>query len=120
MCLFHIAKNNQWDDGLKSGFYGKFSIVKDGFIHCSTFDQLLHVANNNLKNIKEKLIILCIDTDKLKSEIKWEKNKNNGIIFPHVYGLINIDCVIEVIDFLKDENGDFFIPNELLKYSKYY
>lgn len=47
--LLHIAKKSDWESVQESGVYGDFSIKKDGFIHCSTLDQLVDVANNNLK-----------------------------------------------------------------------
>ena len=119
MLIFHIAKEEEWKQSLKDGFYGDFSVKKDGFIHCSEFNQLLHVANNNLKNVDEELIILCIDVDNLKSEVKWEKNKNNGIVFPHIYGLIDVDSVIDTLEFKKDVLGDFFISEELSNYENF-
>ncbi len=39
--------------------------------------------------------------------------------FPHIYGLINTDSVIDVIDFRKNQYGDFFISDELLNFSHY-
>ena len=119
MLLFHIAKKDVWKQSLHNGLYGDFSIKKDGFIHCSEFNQLLHVANNNLKNVNDDLVVLCIDASRLKSEVKWETNKINSMIFPHVYGLINIDSVIDIVDFRKNQDGDFFISDELLNFSHY-
>lgn len=119
MLLFHIAKKDVWKQSLNNGSYGDFSIEKDGFIHCSEFNQILHVANNNLKNVNDDLVVLCIDASRLKSEVKWETNKNNGMIFPHVYGLINIDSVIDIVDFRKNQDGDFFISDDLLNFSHY-
>lgn len=119
MLIFHIAKKEEWNKSLKDGFYGDFSVKKDGFIHCSEFNQLLHVANNNLKNVDEELIVLCIDVDNLKSEVRWEKNKNNSMIFPHIYGLINIGSVIDTLEFKKNVLGDFFISDELSNYENF-
>ena len=119
MILFHIAKKDVWKQSLHNGLYGDFSIKKDGFIHCSEFNQLLHVANNNLKNINDDLVVLCIDASRLNSEIKWETNKINGMTFPHVYGLINIDSVIDAIHFKKNQDGDFIISNKISNYKKF-
>lgn len=119
MLLFHIAEKEKWNQSLKSKYYGNFSITKDGFIHCAKFDQLEHVANNNLKNINKELVILCIDVSRLNSEVRWETNKKNNIVFPHVYGLVNVDCVVDAIDFKKNQNGEFFISDELLNFSHY-
>ncbi len=108
MIILHAAKETDYEKSLKSGYYGDFAIKKDGFIHCSTAEEMLNVANDNLKDIDEPLIVLFIDTEKLKSEIKWEKRGKNGIRFPHVYGLINLDSVIKRSPLFKDELGNFY------------
>lgn len=116
MILFHVAKQNDYCESLNTGFYGEFSIKKDGFVHCSTIENLVEVANDNLKTIQENLIILCIETEKLRSKVKWEKRGSKGIEFPHVYGLINLDAVIKTVNFLKDKNGNFYLPVGLMGY----
>lgn len=108
MIILHAAKETDYEKSLKSGYYGDFSIKKDGFIRCSTAEEMLNVANDNLKNIDEPLIVLFIDTEKLESEVKWEKRGKNGILFPHVYGLINLDSVIKKSPLFKDELGNFY------------
>lgn len=108
MIILHAAKENDYEKSLKSGYYGDFAIKKDGFIHCSTAEEMLNVANDNLKDIDEPLIVLFIDTEKLKSEVKWEKRGKNSIRFPHVYGLINLDSVIKKSPLFKDELGNFY------------
>ena len=37
--------------------------------------------------------------------------------FPHVYGLINMDSVIDIVDFRKNQDGDFVISDELSNFS---
>jgi uncharacterized protein (DUF952 family) len=118
MILFHIVEKKQWDESLKNGVYGDFWIKKDGFIHCSTLEQLIDVANNNLKSINERLIVLCIDTNLLKTELRWEKNLKNGITFPHIYGLMDIRAVINTVDIKKNSAGDFYMPDGLKIYSQ--
>lgn len=118
MLLLHVAKKMDWEKSLNEGKYGQFSLNKDGFIHCSVVEHLVEVANNNLKQVEEPLVVLCIDTDRLDAKIKWEKRGNKGISFPHVYGLINTESVIEVVPFNKNNQGNFYFPEELNKYIK--
>ncbi len=119
MLIFHIAEEKIGQGKFKDEPYGDFLVKKDGFIHCCTFDQLLEVANNNLKDINDDLMVLCINTFYLKSELKWERNNKNNKIFPHVYGLINSESIMEEVELKRNENGDFFISDELFNYSKY-
>lgn len=116
MILLHAAKQSDWENAQKSGLYGEFSIEKDGFIHCSKVEDMSNVANDNLKKIKEPLLLLCINTGKLKSEIKWEQRGNKGIAFPHIYGLLNTDAVIYAVEFPRDDKGNFYLPEKLLTY----
>lgn len=116
MIIFHMVKESEWKNFIHSEFYGGKSLKTDGFLHCCSFDQILHVANNNLRSIDEKLLILCINTEYLSSELKWEKNFKNGMVFPHIYGPINKESVINTIEFKKEQSGNFSIPKELYNY----
>ncbi len=120
MILFHIATQKDMDKALnQQKDYTNISLKKDGFIHCSTFEQLESVANNNFKNTQEFLVVICLNTDYLNFELKWEENLKNGHIFPHIYGPINHDCIIDTIKLEKDISGNFIINDKLQNYSKY-
>jgi uncharacterized protein (DUF952 family) len=54
-------------------------------------------------------VILCIDADKVKAEIRYEKAEN-GEFFPHIYGELNVDAVYEVIGFEPGADGFFEFP----------
>lgn len=116
MILFHIVAEKEWQNFSQSESYEGKTLKTDGFLHCCSFDQILHVANNNLKNIGEQLLIICLNTEYLSSELKWVENPNNKMIFPHLYGPINSEAVINTIKFEKDESGNFFISDELYNY----
>lgn len=110
MFLVHAAKKRDWEGSNLTGYYGDFSIKKDGFIHCSTPDSIVDVANDNLRGITEPMLLLKIDTDLLENKIRWEKRGNKGIEFPHLYGLLNTSAVVSVYDFNRDQDGYFFLP----------
>lgn len=112
MIILHCLKEKTWNDYKNKEFYGEKYIETEGFIHCSDIYTFYKVAPNFL-NVEEKLILLCIDTEKTHAEIKWEDNYNCGTTFPHIYGLLNTDSVINVLPFLKDSNGDFLLNTEL-------
>lgn len=118
MLFFHIAQKQEWLKSFDLKSYGKSLVDKDGFIHCCEFSQILNVANKNLKNIKNDFVVLCIDSDILTSEAKYEKNNDNTYSY-HVYGPINTESVIDPIDFKKDKFGNFLMSDELLNFSHY-
>jgi uncharacterized protein (DUF952 family) len=54
------------------------------------------------------MVVLVIDPDRLTSELRWEPGADLATeLFPHVYGPINLDAVVQVLDFEPDKNGQF-------------
>ena len=95
MNIFHIVSKRDWEKAKKKGRYEPTSLVQEGFIHCSKTDQLLTVANSFYKNQKD-LIILRINKDKIKSEVKFEpplEAPMSGILYPHIYGALEVESV---------------------------
>ncbi|EPR11495.1 DUF952 domain-containing protein [Ruminiclostridium papyrosolvens] len=115
MIILHCMKENSWKKVKEKQSFGLDSIEAEGFIHCSSIGYFWRVAPN-FKHIEEDLVLLCIETDKLQSKIRWEDGDNCGRYYPHIYGQINIDSVVHVLPFLKDINGDFIKNEELQKY----
>jgi uncharacterized protein (DUF952 family) len=46
---------------------------------------------------KTDLVKLVIDTDKLTSRFVFEWSPSTEDTFPHVYGTINVDAVVDVV-----------------------
>src|SRR5665647_1113335 len=84
MILVHAVTEREWNECSSKEYYGEDWIEKDGFIHCSTIDGIVEVANDNLKKIQEPMLLLCIDTDFLESEVIWEKRGDKNKEFPHI------------------------------------
>lgn len=61
--IYHITSGSAWDDAKRRGTYRAPSLENEGFIHCSTRDQLLGVANAFYRG-REDLALLCIDQTK--------------------------------------------------------
>lgn len=110
--ILHCMKKETWEEIKNKKYFGEDNIKLEGFIHCSSVEYMWRVAPN-FKNLTEELILLCIDTDKLESEVRWEDGDNCGRSYPHVYGLINLGAIINVLPYLKDENGTWIKNNEL-------
>lgn len=45
MIIFHITQRKDWDDAKIIGSYQAESLSLQGFIHCSTREQYIRVAN---------------------------------------------------------------------------
>ncbi|GJM68570.1 hypothetical protein HMSSN036_07860 [Paenibacillus macerans] len=115
MVILHCLQQTTWEEVKDRLYYGKQSIERDGFIHCSSIETFWRVAPN-FKDMHEPLLLLCIDTAKVEAPIKWEDNGNYGQVYPHIYGELNLSAVIKVLPFLRDEQGDFVLNEELKNY----
>ncbi len=105
--ILHISKRQQWEEANNTGSYRAESLETEGFIHCSQASQITKVANRFFRNQTE-LVLLFIDTDKVKAEIRYEMA--DGELFPHIYGELNLDAVYQVIAFEPGEDGLFELP----------
>jgi uncharacterized protein (DUF952 family) len=94
--IFHICPREDWEAAQATGSYFADSLESEGFIHCSIAEQIASVANAFYKGI-DGLILLHIALDKLQVEVHWEEA--GGEVYPHIYGPINHDAVVEVEDF---------------------
>lgn len=116
MHIFHIVPKAEWEQSKKDGSYSPISLSNEGFVHCSRTDQLIKVANSFYKG-QPNLIIIRIEVEKLSAEVKTEpplEAPNSGVLFPHIYGPVNIDSVDKEIEFPCLDDGTFELPSELL------
>jgi uncharacterized protein (DUF952 family) len=111
--IYHITSRISWAAAQKSGAYSADSLTGAGFIHCSKANQIVRVANIFFTN-QHGLAILVINPLKLKSEVRWEVGTDKANeLFPHIYGPLNVEAVMRVLDFEPGPDGMFSIPVDL-------
>ena len=111
MYIIHSVDKEEYEDEIKNGNYGRKSIDKFGFIHCSDLDTYYLVAPNFKDDYTERVILL-IDTERLNCEVKWEDG--GGVDFPHIYGILSQEAIIGVYEHFWSDDREW-IPNEELK-----
>lgn len=109
--IYHITTKTEWQTAQANGEYIAPSLASEGFIHCSTDTQVPHVANAFYR-AQNNLVLLKLDENRIKSQVKWEAPAgapadgiNESDLFPHIYGAINLDAVVSVIDFNPDNQS---------------
>ena len=107
--LLHITSREQWDRARFAGMYRSETLDTEGFIHCSTREQVLDVANAHFRG-REDLVLLCIDSSRVQAPIQYDTIET-GARFPHVYGPLNADAVIKTVPFPPGPDGRFTLPN---------
>lgn len=110
--ILHITQRKQWEQAKPFQIYCGDTLDSEGFIHCSTPMQVVKVANSFFLNQKG-LVLLCIDSDQVQSEIKYEGFEGNEL-FPHIYGPLNLDAVSKVLSFEPNAEGKFELPPEIV------
>ena len=111
--IFHITKRGHWEKAKLEGVYSGDTLGSQGFIHCSTSSQVVKVANA-LYPAQKGLVLVCIAANKVQSELKYEKVESEGL-YPHIYGPLNVDAVVKVVNFEPNQNGEFVLPREINK-----
>ena len=107
--IFHITSRAAWESALGAGIYEADSLPTEGFIHCSTAEQYVWVANQRFRG-RQDLVLLHIDPARLRSEVRYENLEGGATLFPHVYGVIPIGAVLNVTPFLPGTDGTFRDP----------
>jgi histidine triad (HIT) family protein len=106
--ILHIAKKSDWEKAQAQGEYKASSLSSEGFIHFSYPSQAVESANRHFRGEKD-VVLLRVDESKLKSQLKVEPSRG-GQEFPHLYGPLNTDAVIEAIPFQEFGNEGFALP----------
>ena len=94
--IYHIATIESWNDAKTRGYYEHPTLRNEGFIHCSQDNQVAGVLERYFQGQKG-LVKLVIDTDKLSSRYVFDWSPSTADTYPHIYGPINTDAVIDVI-----------------------
>jgi uncharacterized protein (DUF952 family) len=111
--ILHATSRGAWDEAREAGAYTAPSLADEGFIHCSTPEQMTRVANFILRG-QAGLVLLCIDEARVSADVRYEGYRDEGPRFPHVYGPLNLDAIVEVVDFPPSSDGTFELPAEVV------
>jgi uncharacterized protein (DUF952 family) len=108
--IFHLITPQRWEKALIEGHYRPESLQKEGFIHCSSWDQLLESAERHYKDA-DTLVVVFIIEKHVKKELVWEKSRN-GEDFPHLYGQFPFGAVETTKLMVRNAQGKFELQAE--------
>ncbi len=96
--LFHIALPDDWEAARADGRYTTSTrgrtLADEGFIHCSFAEQVATTIQRFYADLDE-VVLLRIDPHRLGAPVIVEDLLGTGEEFPHVYGPIALDAVID-------------------------
>jgi uncharacterized protein (DUF952 family) len=105
--IIHIALPDDWAAARPTGRYTVstrgVSLEQEGFIHCSMARQVEATANAFYGDLHE-LVLLLIDTARVAAPIEVEPPFPGALdAFPHIYGPLPVDAVVDVTRWRRDE-----------------
>ncbi|MFJ5140414.1 DUF952 domain-containing protein [Streptomyces sp. NPDC088707] len=101
--LLHVVPQEDWS-AAPDAPYAPASLAAEGFVHCSPDEAAaLVVADARYRDVPGLLLVLVIDEERLAGEVRWEGS--GGTLFPHVYGPVERDAVVSVLEVRRDADG---------------
>lgn len=99
--IFHLALRLDWEAAQLSFRYPwstrNVRVADSGFVHCSFDHQWLEVRRRFYDDVSdEDLVLLAIDEGKLTHPLIVEQLSGAPEAFPHIYGELEIEAVVEV------------------------
>lgn len=99
--IVHLALAHEWEAAVASG--GPYerstvgrSLAEEGFIHCCTGDQLAATVQRHLHG-RDDVLALVLDPARVDDLLRFEDLHDAGEAFPHLYGPLPLDAVVEVV-----------------------
>jgi glutathione S-transferase len=109
--IYHIATRADWERATAAGEYTTSSVgttlAEEGFIHASQASQVALTANKFYRDLPGDLVLLVIDPGLLRPELRYEPVPGAELPFPHIYGPLNLDAVVEARPFAPGPDGAF-------------
>lgn len=108
--IYHITPTSDFDPVSRQYLPQQYN--KDGFIHCTRgADLMLMVANKYYRTVPGEFVLLIIDVQALTSPLKYEAlDPEVPFPFPHIYGPLNRDAVIGILNMKRAPDGTFLVP----------
>jgi len=94
--IYHITTTQAWEEAQAKQLYLPTDFAKDGFIHCSIDRQIEGVLERFYQG-QTGLVKLKIEKSKVQRPVLFELAEDLNEMFPHIYGPLNLDSVVEVI-----------------------
>jgi len=107
--IYHCSLVADWAAATGTGEYtvstrGR-TLRDEGFLHASYADQVDGVLSRYYSGVTEPMVLLVIDPDRLTVPVVPESPPGAEEKFPHIYGPLAVDAVVEVRPLRRGDSG---------------
>jgi uncharacterized protein (DUF952 family) len=110
--ILHICPRATWETAKAAGTYEGDTLASQGYIHCSTPEQV-HIPATALFRGRDDLLLLVIDESRLPVPVTWEQGDPptpDRQEFPHLYSALPVEAVTTVHEYRPETDGSFAPP----------
>lgn len=108
----HVVPLAEWN-AHPDAPYTPASLAKEGFVHCSPDEETtLAIVNAFYQDALKPLVTVVLDVDRLTAKCAWEAAApapppgiSATTLFPHVFGPLNREAVVRVLEVEWDDQG---------------
>jgi uncharacterized protein (DUF952 family) len=110
--IYKLLSVAEWTAAKQAGrFTGSAVDLADGYIHCSTAEQVVETAARHFAG-QHGLVLLAVDADRLGDDLRWEPSRG-GALFPHLYSFLGTDAVVRETHLAEDVPVDVAVTRAL-------
>jgi glutathione S-transferase len=99
MRIFHVTTAADWAAAQQNGSYTVstrgVTLEQEGYIHCSEAHQYDGVRSRYFADAAD-VVLLEVETERLTSPWRTEQLPGDDQAYPHVYGPLDLDAVVDV------------------------
>ncbi len=109
--LFHLTDGSAWEAAQRHGELVPAGFADEGFVHCSTGEQLVGTISRHFPQATE-LLLLELDVEAVASDLRWEESRP-GEVFPHLYRPLRPTDVATTWRWRRGPHGEVELPDGL-------
>jgi uncharacterized protein (DUF952 family) len=103
---YHLVPRRVWQAAGEP--YAPASLAQEGFIHCTDgAEEVAATANRYFADEQDDLWAVVIDLDRVQAPVTYEDPRG---VYPHVYGPIPDEAIVDVVTMPRDASGVFGPP----------
>ena len=121
--IFHLVPADYYYRQPQDTPYLPETFADEGFIHCTAGQEMLvEVANQYFGSFSGDLLALHVNPQQLTSPLKFEPPipppgdspaeaySQPDVLFPHIYGPLNREAIMDCVTLQRDKTGQWFFP----------